>query len=228
MSQDLKLSTASTSYEQQMTDQSGAKPKSGCGCFVAGCFGLLLLILVPFVGSIVYIASLDGSDAGQWIAQLATHEEFRKEFRNGINNNTELTQEQRTMLLGMYEKFLTNYDSMSNDEKQSLHRSIYDLTVKIITDGDNLKGSAPPQEFLDILKLLKMDNELMLLQSQLGSSTTTPTQTTPPTTTTTTTTNDPYSFDAGSNQNTTTPTSTTTTTPTQPSTGTGYKTEYDF
>lgn len=221
MSQDLKLSTAQASYEAQVSGQSGPtkKSSSGCGCVFAGCFGLLLLILIPIISSVIFISTLDGSSVGEMIAGFASKPEYVKEFKDGINSSS-MTSDEKKIMLDLYDKFLIEYTNLTPEQKTLIHKDIFNLIKTIFSDLGTLDGSSPPPEFLEILNLLKMDlNTLQSLPSSSLPSSTTPAATPPQTPSTT---GDPYNFDDVP-KTPPVPTPPVTLPPTQT-----HKTEYDF
>lgn len=161
-----------TDQENIYRDQipNGEKKKSsGCGCFAIGCFMLILLCVLPFIGGGIYLASLDDEEWGGFVVDLLKNENFSSTFKVEIQKSTDMSNEQKTMVINLYDGFLKKYDSLPADKQDTIKKNVYVVIKKLFTDPKEFEQK-PPAEFLEILTTLGADASI------------TSTITTPPTT----------------------------------------------
>jgi hypothetical protein len=170
MSDDLKLNTsvaAEDVYSAATNDGVPQKKKSGCGCFAIGCIALIILIVLPFAGGGLYLASLDDEDLGGVLVTFMTHPEFSKGFRSAIEDSPKMTADQKKQVLKVYDQFVNNYDSLTAEQQKSIKKNIFVVAQKIITDSESF-GKNPPKEFFDIISLLGAEDEFSTIKNDIN------------------------------------------------------------
>lgn len=135
------------------------KKSSGCGCFAIGCFILILLCTLPFVGGGIYLASLDDEEWGGFVVNILKNESFSSTFKLEIQNSSDMSTEQKTIVVNLYEGFLKNYDSLSEEKQKIVKKNIYTVIKKLFTDPKGFEKQ-PPAEFLEILTILGADSSI--------------------------------------------------------------------
>jgi hypothetical protein len=142
------------------------KNKSGCGCFAIGCFALILLFLLPIIGGGIYLYTLDEADLGSLVVKVAKHPHFVEGFKEEIMKNKDLPENQKVMLLGIYDNFLAKYDSLSQDKQEKVNKNVFIVLKKLLTETDKYEN-APPPEFVELLAILSMDDDFINIVNKM-------------------------------------------------------------
>ncbi|MBU0505834.1 MAG: hypothetical protein ABII18_08935 [bacterium] len=146
--------------------QEPKKNKSGCGCLAIGFFALILLFLLPIIGGGIYLYTLDDADIGSLVVKVAKHPSFVEGFKEEIMTNKELPENQKVMLLGIYDNFLAKYDSLSPDKKEKVNKNIFIVLKKLLTEADKY-DKAPPPEFVELIAILSMDDDFINIVNKM-------------------------------------------------------------
>lgn len=223
MNNDLKL----TMNSEPVTSAGGpdfstgvAKKKSGCGC-LAGCLGVLLLFIAPFIAGGIYVASLSDEQMGEKIVGFLANTSYTQSVKDAINSSDKMTPEEKTVFLSLYDGFLTKYHALPPQQQAIIHKNAYAIIKTIFTAPEKLNSKEPPEEFLQILDVLAIAPQQTLNQS---TDTQTSIATFTATATATTTDIDPYGFGVDNNRTD----RGTETTPSATATASGNKTNFDF
>lgn len=140
--------------EIEITDKDRNKKKrSGCSCCLFGCFGLILLMLLPIIGGFVYLSTLDEAVFGEKIIMILKHPSFSEAIRKGIQENENLDTAQEKILLNFYDQLLSEYDKLPKEKQTIIDRNIV-ITIKKALMGPEDFRNNPPEEFREILKIL--------------------------------------------------------------------------
>lgn len=158
------------------------KKSSGCGCVLMGCLGLLLLVVTPFIGGFIYLASLNDSDYGHVAMEVITYPEFAKGFKEGVQESKKMSDEDKKVFIALYDRLIDQYDKLPADKRTTIDKDIVTVIKKAYADPEGF-GKTPPPELSEIMTIIGFP----------GMSGSSPT----PSTNTTTTTpgnGDPYDF----------------------------------
>lgn len=150
---ELKLSTAQ--IEQASVDPGAVPPKkkSGCGCFLIGCFSLLALILLPIIGGVIYIYSLDDAEWGEILISGMQNDIVAEVVKEAINQDTKMTPDEKKAALAGYESLNSTYNALSADQKKKVNENLMKVIKMAFINPDALK-QGPPPELLEIISIL--------------------------------------------------------------------------
>jgi hypothetical protein len=152
---ELKLSTANPGYPsaEEITDKERIKKKRGCGCFLMGCFALILLLSLPPIGFLVYLGTLSDSDYGAFAVQILENPDVAQAVKEALRDNNDLSSDEKAALTAAYDALLNKYDTLPADKKDAVNRNIVAVVRKALTDPDAF-AKEPPQELSDLLNTL--------------------------------------------------------------------------
>lgn len=175
---ELKLSTANPGhpYAEEITDKERIKKKRGCGCFLMGCFALVLLMSLPPIGFMIYLGTLSDADYGAFAVRIFKNPDVAIAVKEGIRDNNDLSPEEKSAITAAYDALLNKYDALPADKKDAVHRNIVAVVKKAIADPDGF-AQEPPQELSDLLNTLGIGAPVRLPQPATGA---TSLPTTPP------------------------------------------------
>lgn len=140
--------------DSEITDKDRIKKKrSGCSCAVLGCFGLIVLMLLPIIGGFIYLSTLDEAVFGEKIIMVLKHPGFSEALRKGIQGHEELDADQKKVLLNFYDQLLNEYDKLPREKQKIIDRNIVIAFKKAMMDPQNFQND-PPEEFREILMIL--------------------------------------------------------------------------
>jgi len=152
MTDDLKLGSTNTTDFEGMSgiSDNGPTKKSGCGCITIGVFLLVLFIILPGVAGFIYINTISEDDLAKVFVDVVKHPSFGREFKKSINQNNKLTQNQKTAVLTMYDKFATGYDKLPYDKKKIVRSKFLYTGQVFITKQDPQRAVEGLKEVMDI------------------------------------------------------------------------------
>lgn len=153
MPEDLKLSTQSA-VEEEITDKEYIKPKKGSGlsCFLISCLGLLAIVVIPIIATVIYVSTLEEEDYGRLMAEALQNPQVAERVKVEIQQSPELTQKQKDSVLLVYENFLENYDLLTEEQKQNVHRNMAFVVKEAFKSPEEFKKN-PPEELNELIFL---------------------------------------------------------------------------
>lgn len=230
MADDLRLnSSISTSADlgtmSASADIPGDKPKkkSGCGCFLGGCFSLLLFIFLPIITGSIYISNMSDAEWGAKIVSVVKNPDFSSGIKQSIQGSSKLSEVDKQNIINLYEHFLTEYDKLPPQKQEVINKNIFVVIKKIFSDPKGF-GNDQPAELTEIIAILGIDDNATTPPIN------TTTTTTPPVTNSNNQNTTNNSFDFGTTNNVNTNGANQNTAPLLPQTTTQPKnpTNYDF
>jgi hypothetical protein len=204
---DLKLGGATFPSPEDPTQKSPApspSKKSGLGCALIGCFTLMLLIASPFIGGIIYLKSMDETDYGHVIVALMHQDWFKEIITETVKNDSEKSAAEKQSFEEGYNKFLSNYDTLSAEKKEQIDTVLGKLFKKILEGGAGMTPELQ-KELEEAFGMMGLDASVLTAPTDRAA-----------TATTTPSTTDPFSFDLPAG------------TVPQPPTDTAQPSKYDF
>ena len=197
------------------TTESQPKKRSGCSCLLIGCFAFLLVLASPFIGTYVYLATLDEEDAGEVAVWVIENREITQVIKDIVRSTNELSGPEKEKIIDLVYKIRSRKkldDATEEKMERNLARFSTLLFLKIGKKStDDLLQTEPYKELIKILggETPKEKTNTNTNTKTTTTTTTTTTKTPPPqnnntTTTTTTTTNttsttkssgDPFDFE---------------------------------
>lgn len=152
---ELKLSATAAGYPppDEVTDKDRVKKKRGCGCFLMGCFALIVLMSLPPIGFLVYLGTLSDADYGGYVVTLLKNPDVAKGVKESIEESPDLTPEQKAAVTQAYDALLTKYDKLPADKQDAVKRNIVAVVKKAVADPEGF-AAEPPPELLDIFVTL--------------------------------------------------------------------------
>ncbi|MCP5464127.1 MAG: hypothetical protein H7A33_03790 [Deltaproteobacteria bacterium] len=159
MPQDLSYTNSSNTIDFEQTPNQ-PKSKKGCGCFLisfVGCASLFILGIAILAALGSAFNAIDKENVGEIVLKTLLNEKFSKGIIQGINDSPNINEQDKKNLIQLIKQVQTIYPNLPQDQKDQLEKNLVLVGLALAQDPHGFESN-PPQEFLEILQLIKLIN----------------------------------------------------------------------